>query len=217
MPIYDERHSQYIAQTFAAEDPVLSNVESRLIAAGQRTIEISPEEGRFLQTLVAISGARLALEFGSLGGYSATWIARALPPGSRLITIEINPQCAEIARETFRLAGLQDKIQLIEGDALAALPNLAAQSPFDFVFIDTTATAYTLYLDWALENTRPGGIIAAHNAFGYGGLFAHPDPDGRKAAIRAINDRFATDPRLLSTIFPAGDGLVFGLVQPPPS
>ena len=155
---------------------MLSSVEQRLTARGLPTIELAPEEGRFLQCLVSMNGATSVVEFGTLGGYSATWMARGLAPDGYLITIEINPNCAAVARETFERADLTQEVELIEGDALAFLPEIASRGPFDFVVIDAVTKSFTTFLDWVLENTHPGSIVAAHNAFGYGGLFTTEDP-----------------------------------------
>jgi caffeoyl-CoA O-methyltransferase len=214
MPTYDDAHSQFITQTFAAEDAALQGVEGRLISNGLPTIKLKPEEGRFLHCLVAASGAKRAVEIGTLGGYSGTLIARALAPEGRLTTIEIDPRTAQIARETFEQAGVADKVELLVGDAREVLPGITSRGPFDFLFIDAGTDSYDEFLSWGLANIRPGGVIAAHNAFGYGGLFG-PDPRARKATIRAFNQRMADEPRLISTIFPAGDGMAFGVVRGP--
>lgn len=206
-----DAHGEYVAQTFAIEDEALRGVQDNLISRGLPTFGLQPEEGRFLQCLVSACGARLAVEIGTLGGYSGTWIARGLSPGGRLITIEIDPKCIAVARQTFEQAGVADKVEILEGDAYELLPDVASRGPFDFVFIDAVTKKYTDFLNWALENVRTGSIIAAHNAFGYGALFDQ-DPDSRGATIRAFNNRFAQDPRLISTIFPAGDGIIFGIV-----
>lgn len=212
MTIYDDTVADYITEHFARPDEVLQQVLAAIPARGLPAITIKPEEGRFLQFLVRASGARRVVEIGTLGGYSGIWLARGLPPGGRLITLEVDPQHAAVAREHFALAGVSDRIEIREGDARQTLPALAADGPFDFVFIDADKSSYGVYLDWALDHVRPGGLIAAHNAFRQGTVVKAADGSLDDAAMRSFNARFAAEPRLLSTIFPAGDGTLVGVV-----
>ncbi len=212
MPIYDDRHADYITQQFAQPDVVLEQVLAAIPARGLPAITIKPEEGRFLQFLVRANGARRVVEIGTLGGYSGIWLARGLPADGRLITLEMEPRHAEVAREHFALAGLEAKVDLRLGDAKVLLPALVADGPFDFCFIDADKLGYGAYLDWALANIRPGGLIAAHNAFRGGAMLNAADQSLDMATMRAFNERFATEPRLLSTIYPAGDGMLIGVV-----
>src|SRR5262249_17956882 len=193
---------------FARPDPVLIRVKEAIPARGLPAITIQPEEGHFLQFLVLAIGARRAVEIGTLGGYSGIWIARGLPADGCLITLEIEPRHAEVAREHFALAGLQHKVDLRLGEARTLLPGLAAEGPFDFCFIDADKLGYGAYLDWALANVRPGGLVAAHNAFRQGAVLNTADQSPDMVYMRQFNERFATEPRLLSTIYPAGDGLL---------
>ena len=212
MPIYDDRHAEYIANTFARPDAVLQQVLTAIPARGLPAITIKPEEGRFLQFLVRANGARRVVEIGTLGGYSGIWLARGLPAGGRLITLEKEPKHAEVAREHFALAGLTEQVELRLGDANELLPALAAEGPFDFCFIDADKLGYGAYLAWALANIRPGGIITAHNAFRGGAVLDTTDQSPDMVYMRQFNERFASEPRLLSTIYPAGDGLLMGVV-----
>jgi len=209
--IYDDVHSRYITDLFAVEDEALRGVAARAAQAGLPGISIKPEEGRFLQVLVRACGARKALEIGTLGGYSGTWIARGLAPGGRLITLEKEAHHAEVARQTFAQAGVADRVEVRLGDAHVLLETLAGEGPFDFVFIDAEKPGYASYLDWALENLCPGGVVAAHNAFRKGSVAGDAPPDDYTALMRAFNRRFASEPRLLTTIFPAGDGTLVGV------
>jgi caffeoyl-CoA O-methyltransferase len=208
---YNDALSRYISEHFAA-DPVLERIYAEIPRRGLPAITIQPEEGRFLQLLAAVSGARRAVEIGTLGGYSGAWIARGLPVGGKLITLEREPHHAEVAWEHFRLAGVAEKVELRLGDARVLLPALAKEGPFDFCFIDAEKSDYDRYLDWAVANVRPGGVIAAHNAFQGGGVVGGADRDEQARTMRAFNRRFAREPRLLSTIFPAGDGMLIGMV-----
>lgn len=214
MPTYNDALSDYITRTFAAEDEVLARVRRQIAERGLPQIMLRPEEGAFLRFLVAAVGARRVVEIGTLGGYSAIWMARGLPPEGRIFTVEKEPRHAAVAREHFRLAGVEDRVEVREGDARQVLPTLAPEGPFDLVFIDADKEGYLAYLDWALENLRPGGVVAAHNAFGFGGKIADPnnrEPDVER--IRAFNRRLAEDPRLIATIFPAGDGTAVAVLR----
>jgi caffeoyl-CoA O-methyltransferase len=212
MTLYDDRHAKYISSKFARPDAVLEQVMAAIPARGLPAITIKPEEGRFLQFLVRANGARRVVEIGTLGGYSGIWLARGLPADGRLITLEKEPRHAAVAREHFALAGLEGKVDLRLGDAKDTLPALAAEGTVDFCFIDADKLDYGAYLDWALANVRPGGIIAAHNAFRGGAVLDAADKSPETNYLRAFNERFATEPRLLSTIYPAGDGMLIGVV-----
>ncbi len=211
MPTYDDALEVYLRDNFAIEDDVLRTIRENIAARGLPQITLKPEEGRFLEFIVAASAARLALEIGTLGGYSGTWIARALPDNGRLITIEVNPEHASVADNNFRLAGLAERVDIRVGDAHQMLLELSAEGPFDFIFIDAEKEGYPAYLDWALENLQPGGIVAGHNAFGHGDVVDTADASERTEALRAFNRRLAEDPRMVSLIFPAGDGTAFAL------
>ena len=211
MPTYDNKLEGYLRELFAAEDEVLISIRENIAAHGLPQITINPEEGRFLEFIVAASGARLALEIGTLGGYSGTWIARGLTDDGRLITLEQNPEHAAVAKENFRLAGFAECVDVRVGDAHQLLPELSAEGPFDFIFIDAEKVGYPAYLDWALENLHPGGIVAGHNAFSHGDVVDATDTSEQTEALRAFNRRLAEDPRMISLIFPAGDGTAFAV------
>lgn len=209
----DERLHAYVRELFTEQDELLSGLMPAAVEAGLPRINIQPEEGRVMQILLHAIGARKVLEIGTLGGFSAITMARALPAGGRLITLEREPKHAAFAREWVRKAGLDGVIEVREGPALETLPHLAGEAPFDAVFIDADKEGYPQYLDWALRYTRPGGLIMGHNAF-RGGKIADAEGDTPShAAVRAFNQRLATDPRLLSTILFGGDGLAVAYVR----
>ncbi len=212
MPIYDQALETYLRSSFAAEDQVLARIREQTLQRGLPAKGVRPEEGRFLQFLVAACGARLALEIGTLGGYSGTWIARGLPPGGRLITLELEPIHAAVAEEHFALAGLQHLVELRVGDAHALLPALVVEGPFDFIFIDAEKEGYLDYLDWSLANLRPCGVLAAHNAFRNGAILDPDTSDPRVMATQRFNQRLIDDPRLLSCVFPGGDGIALAVL-----
>lgn len=241
MSVYNDEFARYTAALFAAEDDALRAAREESARAGLPAISIQPEEGRFLGLLARAVGARRAVEIGTLGGYSAIWIARGLAPGGRLITIDASSKHAAVARASLARAGfatgasagasaasasrggseaaataavtLGVTVDVREGNAHQLLPKLAADGPFDFCFIDAEKTGYDAYLTWALANVRAGGAIAAHNAFRGGDLLHAAKNDADTAAIRAVSERFAREPRLAATIFPAGDGTLFGIVK----
>ncbi len=212
MPIFNEALEDYVRSTFAIEDQSLAAIRREIPRRGLPEITVRPEEGRFLQFLVAACGARQAVEIGTLGGYSGTWIARGLPPDGRLVTLEKDPAYAAVAREHFALSGVADKVEVRVGDAHSLLPKLAAEGPFDFVFIDAEKDGYSAYLDWAEANLAPGGVLAAHNAFRNGAVSEPSNQDPSVEITRRFNQRLADG--FLSTIFPAGDGTAIAVLRP---
>ena len=208
MTTYNDQLSKYITDLYAVEDKALQSTWEDTQKKGLPTIHVKAEEGRFLQFLVRACGAKKAVEMGTLGGYSGIWIARGLVPGGKLITLEKESYRAEIAREHFALAGLSDQVEVRVGNAHDLLRGLIDEGPFDFVFIDAEKTGYISYFDWALENTRKGAVIAAHNAFRGGSVLVQSSDDESTHTIRTFNHRVAGDPGVISTIYPAGDGMV---------
>lgn len=206
MVTYNDALSRYVADLFAVEDEVLRRVRQRMADHGLPAIHIKPEEGRFLQLMARACEARKAVEIGTLGGYSAVWIARGLLPGGVLQTVEREPDRARLARENLVLAGLSDRVIVHQGDARQVIAQLASQAPFDFVFIDAEKADYRDYYDWAVEHLRSGGVVAAHNAFLHGRVLEADDSNAR--FMRAFNAYVAQDARVISTVFPAGDGIV---------
>ena len=206
MTTYNKNLSQYIQNLFAKQDQALNTVWRDTPIRGLPAIHITPEEGRFLQFLVRANGASKAVEIGTLGGYSGIWIARGLLPGGKLITLENEPTHAEVAREHFARAGLTDQVEVREGDAHETLRQLSSEGPFDFVFIDADKPGYNQYFKWAMDNMRLGGVIAAHNAFRGGAIIDEGNTHAYTQTMRIVNQRAAADPRLISTIYPAGDG-----------
>jgi caffeoyl-CoA O-methyltransferase len=151
----------------------------------------------------------MVVEIGTLAGYSAIWMARALPPDGKLYTIEKSSKHAQIAQASFQRAGLDKKIELREGAASDWLPKLVGQGPFDFVFIDADKEGYPDYLNWAVENLRLGGIVTAHNAFRHGAVLAPKTNEDR--GMDDFNKLIASDPRLESVILAVGDGMAAGI------
>lgn len=188
-----------IAGAFAPEDEGLRNALTSARAAGLPEIQISPIQGKLLQVLAAACNARSILEIGALGGYSGIWLARALPAGGRLITLEISPEHAAVVRNSFEKAGVSDRTEVRVGRALDLLPHLGSDAPFDLVFIDADKPPYPQYLEWALRLTRPGSIIVADNCIRSGKAFLPPQDDVM-AGVAEFNRRIASDPRLTSLL-----------------
>jgi predicted O-methyltransferase YrrM len=211
MAYYNDTLADYITGLFAPHDAALSRALTESPQRGLPAINIKPEEGRFLQFLVRACAARKALEIGTLGGYSGIWIARGLLPGGRLITLEKEAAHAQVAREHFEAAGLAGQVEIRLGDAHESLKRLDAEVPFDFVFIDAEKSGYDRYYDWAMDHVRPGGIVAAHNAFRHGAVVDPADQERETVAMRNFNARVAADPRGLSTLYPGGDGMVISV------
>jgi caffeoyl-CoA O-methyltransferase len=211
MLTYNQDLSDFIRETFVDEDEMLRRIRTQTVENGLPGININPEEGRFLQFLVAASNSRLVLEIGTLGGYSGTWIAKGLPDGGRLISLEKEGHHADVAREHFRMAGVSEKVEVLQGDAKELLLDLGRKFQFDFVFIDAEKEGYPLYLDWSVNHLHPGGIIAAHNAFRHGSILDNQDHDSRVVATRKFLAQLADEARVIATIYPAGDGMAIAV------
>jgi caffeoyl-CoA O-methyltransferase len=203
------RLHDYVTNLYAAPDDALRAIQAEAARHDLPQISLNPSEGRLLQVLARAVNARRAVEIGTLAGYSGTWLARALPADGRLYTLEMNPKHAVVARANFEQAGVGERVEVLEGDALALLDGLRAHGPFDLVFIDADKDRYPQYLDWAVENLRAGGLVTAHNAFRHGGVLS-PETDADHA-MHAFNRALAEHPRLLATIIDVGDGMAVGV------
>ena len=198
-----------ITNMFAPEDEGLRYALSAAKQAGLPQIQISPIQGKFLQLLAAACNAHKILEIGSLAGYSGIWLARALAPGGRLITLEVNPEHADVVLRAFVKAGVSERAEVRVGKALDLLPQLVSEAPFDLVFIDADKPPYPQYLDWALRLTRPGSIIVADNCVRGGKGFGQPE-DEYTDGIVEYNRRIASDPRLVSLALAMDDDYTDG-------
>lgn len=204
---------RYVEGLFAPEDAVLSDLRHAMGAVGLPEIYISAEEGRLLQVLLRAIGARRVVELGTLGGYSAVWMARALPESGRLITVERDPARAELARRHIGRAGLESRVEVRVGEALELLDGLAAEGPFDAVFIDADKENYPRYLDWCLNVVRSGGLVIGDNAFQEGEVVDDSAQNAEVRGIREFNRRLASDPRLTSIVVPTRDGVAIAVVE----
>jgi caffeoyl-CoA O-methyltransferase len=168
--------------------------------------QVSPSDGRLIHVLMRLARVEKAVEIGTLVGYSAIHMARALAPGGRLWTIESEPRHAELARANLAAAGLADRTHVIVGEALAVLPALVSEGPFDVVFIDADKVSYERYGRWALENLRPGGLVIGDNAYLFGELMGD-NPEA--LAMRSFHELVARTCE--SVCAPTPDGLVVGI------
>jgi predicted O-methyltransferase YrrM len=192
----------YINDTLLGGDAAMEAVLQASTAADLPAIAVSPSQGRFLFILAKAIGAKRILELGTLGGYSAVWLARALPSDGRLVTVEFAARHAEVARRNFERAGVSHLIELKLGAALEVLPQLEAErrAPFDFVFIDADKVHYPEYLDWALRLTRPGGLIVADNVVREGSVIDAASEDPSVQAVRRFMDRLEANRQVASTV-----------------
>ena len=211
---------RFIGETIVEEDEGLRGAVEAAAAAGLPSIQVSPPQGKLLQLLVRLVGARRILEFGTLGGYSAILMARALPEDGRLISLEANPDYAEVARRSIEAAGVGEKVEVRVGAALEVLPLLEEEGagPFDFIFIDADKANSPNYFAWSLENTRPGGLIVADNVVRDGALADPKSGDEKVEAQRRLHEMLRDEPRVdATTIQTVGvkgyDGFLVALVE----
>jgi predicted O-methyltransferase YrrM len=192
---------EYIAEQLLGSDPALEAAIAASDAAGLPPIAVTPNQGKLLELLARIHGARLILELGTLGGYSTIWLARALPDDGRLVSLERDPRYADLARANIARAGVAEKVEIRVGAALETLPQLHAEGagPFDLIFIDADKENYPGYLEWALKLARPGTVIIGDNVVRAGAILNPGDPgaqdgdesgvrDGEESGVRDGND-----------------------------
>jgi predicted O-methyltransferase YrrM len=191
----------YVSETLIAPDAMLDAALKASVIAGLPSIQVTPSQGKLLHLLAKIQGARAILEIGTLGGYSTIWLARALPAGGKLITLELDPRHAEVARANFARAKLTDRIELRLGPALETLPHLAKENrgPFDMIFIDADKAAIPEYFDWGLKLSRAGTIIIADNVVRSGGLAEASSKDPAIQGVRRFHRMLAAEPRVSAT------------------
>ena len=192
----------YFGDLLIARDEKLDAALAANQKAGLPAIDVSRLQGKFLELLVRISGARRILEIGTLGGYSTIWLARGLPEGGRIVTLEFDPHHAEVARANLEHAGVVDRVDLRVGRAIDTLPTLenTADSPFDLIFIDADKESYPEYLDWTLRLSRVGTVIVADNVVRDGRVVEADCDDERVRGVRRFTERLAAEPRLNATV-----------------
>jgi predicted O-methyltransferase YrrM len=214
-----QRIDTYIESVFIHPDPVLAANIANANAGGLPPINVTANQGKFLHLLVRISGARRVLEIGTLGGYSTTWLGRALTADGRLITLEYSPVHAEVARGNLAAAGLDGIAEVRVGDAAASMTAMieAGEAPFDFIFIDADKAGYLKYLNLALRLSRPGTVIVADNVIRNGAVMDENPEDASDQGARAYNAAVAANPRLDSIALPVFknkiDGIAISVVK----
>lgn len=188
---------RYIGDRLLADDAALSGALAANAAAGLPDIDVSPPQGRMLHLFARMAGARRILEIGTLGGYSTIELARALPPGGRLVSLEIDPHHAAVARGNVAAAGLADRVEIVVGPAVDSLARL--DGPFDLVFIDADKQGNAGYVRAAIRLSRPGTVIVVDNVVREGEVIDADSDEPRVRGTRALFDLVAGEPRLSAT------------------
>jgi predicted O-methyltransferase YrrM len=214
---------RYLTDLLVPSDAALDAALAASAAAGLPPINVAPNQGKLLHLLARIRGARAILEIGTLGGYSTIWLARALPAGGRLITLESEPKHAEVARANLDRAGLADIVELRLGRALDTLPRLAAEGrgPFDLIFIDADKPSNPDYFAWALKLSRRGSVIVIDNVVRKGAVIDPESADPNVQGVRRLNKLLAAERRVsataIQTVGSKGyDGLAIAFVTEDP-
>jgi predicted O-methyltransferase YrrM len=209
----------YIEELLVRPDAALNSAITASADAGLPSIAVAANQGKLLHLLARSLGARSILEIGTLGGYSAIWLARALPPDGTLITLELERKHAEVARKNLERAGVSERVEIRIGRALDTLPQLAAESrgPFDLIFIDADKTSIPDYFVWALRLSRPGTLIIVDNVVRKGAVADPDSTDPNVQGVRRFNELVAREPRVSATVIQTvgskgHDGLAFLLV-----
>ncbi len=192
----------YINDLFIGSDAALDSALKASDDAGLPSIQVAPNQGKLLMLLARAQNARRILEIGTLGGYSTIWLARALPRDGRLVTLELEPKHATVARANIARAGLAEKVDVRVGPALESLKKLVAEKhePFDFVFIDADKTGYPDYLTWSLKLAHRGTMIIADNVVRDGAIADAKSEDRSVQAVRHMNEMLAKEPRISATV-----------------
>lgn len=192
----------YITETLLGSDDATERAVAASDAAGLPSIQVSAAQGKLLEIIARVQGAKRILEVGTLGGYSTIWMARALPADGRLVTIEIDPKHAEVAESNIQRAGLSQKVEVLVGNARDILPDVARRGkpPFDLSFIDADKPSIPVYFDWALRMSRPGSLIIVDNVVREGAVIDAASEDASVQGVRRLNEIMAADPRITSTV-----------------
>jgi predicted O-methyltransferase YrrM len=211
----------YFASNLVPPDEALEAALQASVAAGLPAINVAANQGRLLMILARAMGARRILEIGTLGGYSTIWLARGLAPDGRLISLEANPDYAEIARANIARAGLAETVEVRVGRAQDTLPALSAETPFDLIFIDADKPGTPGYFQWAVKLSRRGSLIIVDNVVREGEVLDAASEDASVQAMRRFFEIAATDPRVagtaIQTVGAKGhDGLAILLVTSAP-
>ena len=203
----DSDLTAYIKAHASGRDEAMKKVEEQTAAMGSIVMmQTAPEQAAFLEMLVGVVGARLALEVGTFTGYGAIRIARGLAPGGRLICFELEQERADIARANLDQAGVGDQVEIVVGPAIDGIRALPNEPGIDFVYLDADKTGYPDYYEELVPRLNPGGLLAIDNVF-MGGRILDTDPDEGTAAVQGLNDRIMKDERVSSVMLGMADGL----------
>jgi predicted O-methyltransferase YrrM len=192
---------RYLDDVLVGHDAALEAALRASAEAGLPPISVAPTQGKLLNLLARLRGARAILEIGTLGGYSTIWLARALPVDGHLITLEIDAKHAEVARANLARAGLQSRVEVRVGRALDSLSQLGAEGagPFDLFFIDADKPNIPAYFNWALRLARPGSLIVVDNVVRGGAVIEAGSSDPSVQGVRKLNELMASEPRVSAT------------------
>jgi predicted O-methyltransferase YrrM len=192
---------RYLEDLLVGHDAALEAALHACAEAQLPPINVAPTQGKLLHLLARLCGARAILEIGTLGGYSTIWLARALPADGRLVSLEVDPKHAEVARDNIARAGLSDRVEVRLGRALDTLPKLAAEGkqPFDLAFIDADKANIPAYFKWALQLSRPGSLIVVDNVVREGAVIEADSLDASVQGVRRLNELMAAEPRVSAT------------------
>jgi predicted O-methyltransferase YrrM len=215
-----EAVDQYFLGKIIGQDAALEQAQRAAEAAGLPPISVTAAQGKLLHLLIKMQGARNVLEIGTLAGYSTIWMARALPPGGKLITLESEPKHAEVARANIERAGVAAQVEIRVGAALETLPALGAEGPFDLVFIDADKENNAGYFQWALKLSRPGSVIIIDNVVREGKVADPDSTDEKVLGVRQVIDLIAAEPRVSATAIQtvggkSYDGFLLAVVNAP--
>jgi predicted O-methyltransferase YrrM len=211
----NSQKSKYIKDLFAPEDTTLRAVQKSISDNGLRPINVGAEEGKLLQILLKLAGAKTVVEVGTLVGYSTIWIARSLPEGGKVYSFEREEKTAKVAKENINNSDVADKVEILVGDAHAKLKEIENHGPFDAIFIDAEKQGYCKYLDWAEKNLRKGGLIIGDNTFLFGLVYNEDESEKKYAdsipVMKEFNQRLADKTKYDGIIIPTVEGLTVAI------
>ncbi|GIP27722.1 O-methyltransferase [Paenibacillus sp. J23TS9] len=215
-----EQVDEYITDLLCPNDPILDDVLTANRKADLPEIDVTANQGKLLQLLVQMKGAKRVLEIGTLGGYSTIWMARGLPADGKIITLELDSHHADVAKANIAHAGLEHMIEVRTGDALGQLAMMAEEEmePFDLIFIDADKPNNPHYLNWALQFSRPGTVIIGDNVIREGEIINKHSTDPRIQGVRKFNEMITGNPKIsataIQTVGSKGyDGFMIGIVK----
>lgn len=200
---------EYLEELFAREDPGMVDAARAIKEAGMPEIQVSPNDGRIMELLLRLAAATKVVELGTLGAYSAQWIARAIGPEGRLWTVEASSKHAEVARGVLKRAGLSERVTVCEGKGLEVLPTLERHGPFDAVFVDADKEGYAEYARWASRNLRQGGLLIGDNTYLFGRLAGVEPVEADIRSMRAFHEVLAKE--FVGVCIPTPDGMSVGI------